>query len=332
MSGLLWKYEINTAISGYESYMSHIITPHLSVNVCNTHMKQMKNKCVRDVLSSSSSSSSPPPPSSSSSSSSSSFFIIYIYSFFANIAWSHDSLLNGVLAWWLLFDHFSVRKAPQSHPSGPLRDCETVLKLMESLTRRCHLRPQESINQQLQRQPVHQLIHQRNMHLQCICNASFRICRFTVGFTRPRLSECPWANLRHRIPAAEPPWSAMTFHWVHDSYPILPLKQLQKDMQKPLAKHAITCNNYSQNIWEWCKGCFCKPSISCDLCILPTETAQFCLFCLSRWNVPTSDNLTTWILNGQWLIPHALGQSANPLALQFRWKTSKQSLVNTCTY
>ena len=292
--------------------MSQIITPHLSVI-------HMKNKCVRDVLSSSSSS----------------LFSIYIYIvFFANIAWSHDSLLNGVLAWRLLFDHFSMRKAPQSHPNwAPVALCGTVRQFWNWW---CH--SQGDVTSGLRNQPTatktagSQLIHQRNTHLQCICNASFRICRFTVGFTRPRLSECPWANLRHRIPAAEPPWSAMAFHWVHDSYPILPLKQLQKDMQKSLAKHAITCNNYSQNIWEWCKGCFCKPSISCDLCILPTETAQFCLFCLPRWNVPTSDNLTTWILNGQWLIPHALGQSANPLALQFRWKTSKQSLVNTCTY
>ena len=321
MSGLLWKYEIHTAISGYESY-------DYTAFVCSTHMKQMKNKCVRDVL--------------SSSSSSSSLFSIYIYIvFFWQILPGPTTLCSTV---FLRDGSYSTISPWERHlkatpvaSSGPLRDCETVLKLMESLTRH-HLRPQESINQQhptATKTAGSQLTHQRNitnMHLQCICNASFRICRFTVSFTRPRLSECPWANLRHRIPAAEPPWSAMTFHWVHDSYPILPLKQLQKDMQKPLAKHAITCNNYSQNIWEWCKGCFCKPSISCDLCILPTETAQFCLFCLPRWNVPTSDSLTTWTLNGQWLIPHALGQSANPLALQFRWKTSKQSLVNTCTY
>lgn len=77
-------------------------------------------------------------------------YLVYIYSFFCKyclvprLSAQRCSCVTAPIRPFL--HEKGTSKPPQLGPSGPLRDCETVLKLMMSLTRRCHLRPQESTN------------------------------------------------------------------------------------------------------------------------------------------------------------------------------------------
>ena len=150
MSGRLWKYEINTAISGYESN-------NYTAFVCNTHMKQMKNKCVRDVLSS------------LSSSSSSSLFSIYIV-FFLQILPGPTTLCSTV---FLRDGSYSTISPWERHlkatPTGPQWPSAGLWDSFETddVTHKA-MSPQASgINQQLQRQPVHSWYTKETR----ICNA-----------------------------------------------------------------------------------------------------------------------------------------------------------------